>query len=98
MGMARAHLAVMLARPLLEGAALYPAAMARLRVAKEQAAHRPGPPEQALPSPEAGRGAGGLRLALARGSPCLAASGASRCSGGAPGCWGRPTAEAELRI
>ena len=29
-GMARAHLAVMLARPLLEGAALYPAAMARL--------------------------------------------------------------------
>ena len=32
-GMARAHLAVMLARPLLEGAALYPAAMARLRVA-----------------------------------------------------------------
>ena len=37
-GMARAHLAVMLARPLLEGAALYPAAMARLRVAKEQAA------------------------------------------------------------
>ena len=28
-GMARAHLAVMLARPLLEGAALYPAAMAR---------------------------------------------------------------------
>ena len=40
-GMARAHLAVMLARPLLEGAALYPAAMARLRVAKEQGPARP---------------------------------------------------------
>ena len=108
-GMARAHLAVMLARPLLEGAALYPAAMARLylpyispispstprqwraSVWRKSKPSRPGPPEQALPSPEAGRGAGGLRLAVARGSPCLAASGASRCSGGAPGCWGRPS-------
>ena len=108
-GMARAHLAVMLARPLLEGAALYPAAMARLylpyispispstprqwraSVWRKSKPPRPGPPEQALPSPEAGRGAGGLRLAVARGSPCLAASGASRCSGGATGCWGRPS-------
>ena len=90
--MARAHLAVMLARPLLEGAALYPAAMARpylpyispiiiispstprqwrASVWRKSKPPRPGPPEQALPSPEAGRGAGGLRLALARGSPCL---------------------------
>ena len=78
MGMARAHLAVMLARPLLEGAALYPAAMVRpylpyispiiiispstprqwrASVWRKSKPPRPGPPEQALPSPEAGRGA-----------------------------------------
>ena len=90
-GMARVHLAVMLARPLLEGAALYPAAMARLRVAREQAAQaRPARAGSAIargwpwPPP-------GVRMAVARGSPCLAASGASRCSGGATGCWGRPS-------
>lgn len=63
-GMARAHLAVMLARPLLEGAALYPAAMARLRVAREQAAQaRPARAASAIargwpwgPWLEAGRG------------------------------------------
>ena len=63
-GMARAHLAVMLARPLLEGAALYPAAMARLHVATKARPPRAGLPEQALP--------------IARGRPWLEADSGSR--------------------
>ena len=95
--MARAHLAVMLARPLLEGAALYPAAMARLRVAKEQAAQaRPARAGSAI-----ARGwPWGRWLAAGRGSrqpeawPHLAQAGALAgllAAGDGP-------AEAELRI
>lgn len=88
-GMARAHLAVMLARPLLEGAALYPAAMAHLHVATRARPPRAGLPEQALP--------------IARGRPWLEAGSGPRrpcChiwlnvvwTGGATGATrGRPT-------
>jgi hypothetical protein len=65
-GMARAHLAVMLARPLLEGATLYPAAMARLHVATRASPPRAGCPSRLRRSPEASRG---LRLRAASRRP-----------------------------